>query len=759
VPKDELEGEDIRQHHRARRLARGAVAGLAILLVASLIGGGLAVANARQADRQSERAEHEAAIAKARGLAGQAAARAGSAPDLALLLALEAHRLDDSVESRAALFTALEQTARLRKIVTGFPADETVVGLSEDGGTFALSDPGGRVRVVDVDTGDSRAWFATGQRGPVDVFFSADGGLMATTSEDSTVRLSDTANPEARSSVLRGHEWPVRTAAFSGDGRLLATADSSGQVLLWDVDSGQLIARPPSTLVLAVFGLDVSPDATRVALSGIATRVFRVADGGHSVGTEFALDGPSHAVAFSSDGALLGVTRADDRLVDVWDVASRQRLHSFRLPEGIDNSALSFAVSFSQDGGTVAAGNADGTTVAWDLETGQVVGPPLVGLRGAAAHVTIDADASHITTASATGVASWDLQGTALSTRRIPEPTLEGTSVAFSPDGRQVATIDTGGRLSIRDGVTLRRRGDPVPTTAPKCCTPVVAFSPDGRSVVAGAGDHLSSVDVRARVFDRPPLDIGAQLSDLEFSRDGTLLAVGAGDGTAAIVDVRRWSIRRRFVVSGREAGVSRTTDYANQGREVGVALSPDGTLLASVGNEGRVVLEEVGGDGRTVLAEGTGPAYALDFSADGRYLAAGFANGTALLIDIARRPTSSVALVGHAGYIFDLAFSPDNDLLAVVSFSGVTLWDVASRERIGELVGRALPYRLAFSPDGLSLATSWDDNSLIVWQLDVRTWLRRACEISGRNLTRTEWDQYVGAEPYRKTCSQWPEG
>jgi hypothetical protein len=37
----------------------------------------------------------------------------------------------------------------------------------------------------------------------------------------------------------------------------------------------------------------------------------------------------------------------------------------------------------------------------------------------------------------------------------------------------------------------------------------------------------------------------------------------------------------------------------------------------------------------------------------------------------------------------------------------------------------------LAFSLDGLSLETTWYDNSLIVWELDVRTWLRRACEMA----------------------------
>jgi WD40 repeat protein len=758
MAKDELEGEDIRQHRQSRRLARGAMAGLAVLLVASLVAGGLAVANARQADRQRDRAGHEAAVARARGLAGQAAARAASAPDLALLLALEAHRLDDSVESRGALLTALERTTRLREIVTGFPADETVVGLSEDGGTFALSNPRGRVRLLDVATRAPKAAFDTGQRGPVSVFFSPDGTALATTSEDTTVRLWDAGTGRARSPVLRDHAFPVRAADFSDDGVLLATADVAGQGLLRDVATGRLVSRLPPKLVLYGVGIDFTPDATRVALSGIFdTTVFSVADGGRSVAPEFSVEGSSRRVAFSADGALLAVARADDRLVDVWDVAGRRRRHSLTFPGSNDFGSL----SFSPAEGTLAAGRTDGTTVVWDLESGQAVGEPLGGLRGAVDHVVIEADSSRITTASATGVASWDLSGTALSTRRLLGSVVPGVpfaeSVAFSPDGERIATIGYEGDLSIRDAVTLERRGEAVPTAAPTCCGLAVAYSPDGRFVVGGSGASVSLVDVRAGAVDRPALDVGAYLADLEFSRDGKLLAVGTVEGTAVLIDFERWSIRRRVAVSGDDA--ARVSSAEVPGREVGVALSPDGTLLATVDNEGRVVLEGLAGDDRTTAAVGKGPAFAAAFSADGRYLATGFANGTALLIDVERGQSAPVALVGHAGHISDVAFSPDDDLLAVASRGGITLWDVGTRQRIGELVARSNPFEMAFTSDGSSLATTWYDRSLIVWQLDPRAWRRRACAIAGRNLTRTEWDQHVGAEPDRKTCSQWPEG
>jgi WD40 repeat protein len=65
----------------------------------------------------------------------------------------------------------------------------------------------------------------------------------------------------------------------------------------------------------------------------------------------------------------------------------------------------------------------------------------------------------------------------------------------------------------------------------------------------------------------------------------------------------------------------------------------------------------------------------------------------------------------------------------------------------------------LAFSPDGKLLASDSPDNTITLWDMDPISWHARACQIVRRNLTRQEWAQYFGDEPYRQTCEQWSPG
>jgi hypothetical protein len=47
-----------------------------------------------------------------------------------------------------------------------------------------------------------------------------------------------------------------------------------------------------------------------------------------------------------------------------------------------------------------------------------------------------------------------------------------------------------------------------------------------------------------------------------------------------------------------------------------------------------------------------------------------------------------------------------------------------------------------------------------VLWDLDVKSWVKRLCRIANRNLTFAEWQQYMGGDfRYHRTCFQLPDG
>jgi len=100
-----------------------------------------------------------------------------------------------------------------------------------------------------------------------------------------------------------------------------------------------------------------------------------------------------------------------------------------------------------------------------------------------------------------------------------------------------------------------------------------------------------------------------------------------------------------------------------------------------------------------------------------------------------------------------------DGAQLAATSSDGrLRLWDVATRRSIGPpLAGHEFSQTLALDPEG-SLITGGYEGAIIRWDLDPASWVAKACELAGRNLTREEWDRYVEGD-YAPTCPQWPAG
>ncbi|HUJ66052.1 MAG TPA: hypothetical protein VLX59_10970, partial [Acidimicrobiales bacterium] len=155
--------------------------------------------------------------------------------------------------------------------------------------------------------------------------------------------------------------------------------------------------------------------------------------------------------------------------------------------------------------------------------------------------------------------------------------------------------------------------------------------------------------------------------------------------------------------------------------------------------------------------AGGSGSGGALAFGRGGAVLATVGANGTVRLWNVAtQRPLGGPMTAGSGAGPVAAAFSPDGRTLATASAGTVRLWDVATRQEIGSpMTADTQPvYALAFSKGGSLLATAGGDGVARLWDVTFPAkLLTAACAIAGQSLTRQQWADYAGTEPFQQVC------
>ena len=161
-----------------------------------------------------------------------------------------------------------------------------------------------------------------------------------------------------------------------------------------------------------------------------------------------------------------------------------------------------------------------------------------------------------------------------------------------------------------------------------------------------------------------------------------------------------------------------RATLAGHAGPIRGIAISPDGKILATVGSGKAVKLWDLAlRREATTLTGDLGFPTCLAFSPDGKTLAAGSEDHTVVLWDIASRTKLGV-LGGHSKGITSVAFSPDGRTLVSASKDlSEKLWNVATLQEKNTLRGHSQrPTSAAFSPDGKTMATGSHDGTVKLW-------------------------------------------
>jgi WD40 repeat protein len=275
-------------------------------------------------------------------------------------------------------------------------------------------------------------------------------------------------------------------------------------------------------------------------------------------------------------------------------------------------------------------------------------------------------------------------------------------SLAFSPDGKTMAAAHGPVRLvDLASGRDLwRLESDSLHAS-------VIAFSPDGKLIASDqSSGHNSTICIWDKEGGKKIRELSSEswhIYGVTFSPDGKCLAV-AGSGAAHIWQVNTGKLMYR--IPGRESSLC------------SLAFSPDGTELAvSWGYEANLHFLDAS-TGKLLrtweIPEDSG-AHAT-YSPDGNVLATAGGSGVIRLWDRATG-AALLQLRGHDTWVGGMAFSPDGKRLAAVARGAIFLWDTTTGERLSTVAGhdRAVT-ALTFSRDGRELYSYGEDGKLLSW-------------------------------------------
>lgn len=503
-------------------------------------------------------------------------------------------------------------------------------------------------------------------RGLWSVAFSPDGKYMAASGDQSTVNVWESGYPNSWKKILSfEHKEEIRSVIFSSDNKHLATAGYDGTASIWNIETRE-VKR---------FKREDHSDIDKV-----------------------------RTVAFSPDGLKLA-TGHQDGIVILWDAASTQEIKRFKA-----HFSLVWGVCFNPTGTFLASASADKTAKIWDVEQGIL----LHTLEGHTDTVSGIACGSNgmLATSSADHTARVWYPDKGYTSLILPSSHKKLWNIAFSPNGEKLATIGGDGTANIWKLDVDKNYWIPLFTLIGHKGRGIgVAFSPDGQTLATASDDgtvRLWNVDASPEILTLH--EHRGSVGGVLYKKKGDQLITVGDDGV-----IKFWDVH-----SGKE----QKSAHAHTFPVRGIAIDREGNRLATSSNDGKIIIWEISGDILKPIQsfEGNTIGVGVALSPDGAMVAIALDDNTVKLWDI-KSGESLNTFKGHEEFVSGLVFSPDGTRLATASDdTTIKLWDVSSVNQYQDFLGHKAPIRgVAFDPEGKLLVSVSVDGAGKIWDIEER--------------------------------------
>jgi WD40 repeat protein len=434
------------------------------------------------------------------------------------------------------------------------------------------------------------------------------------------------------------------------------------------------------------------------------------------------------SVAYSYDGKFIA-TGSRDKAIKLWRSSDGKEVRSLiGSPSGISK------ITFNKPGTLLLSVNFEGELDVWDLKTGNIL-RKLTLTDDKFTCAAFHPDGKEIITGSENSfISEWDLQSGAKirEIKAVPADLITDSrfdyaktkTIAYSNDGKYIVA-GTGDKTAIVwDAISGKeiRKYKKTKYTCTTCCAEAV-ISSDNNYVISAYSDSVKVFELSSGRLVKEFNSKKTSLSSLTISNDGRYVAA------IEFGRVQIWDFKTGKVL----------LDAGDESKDIlSVSFSPDGKQIVT-GNEKRMAdIWSVPGGKKTITLKGylnqinerlldnsymywAALVNETKLSPDGRYIAVGRTGNNAKLIDF-KTGRIYKTLTGHQSMVLSLNFSNDGKYIATGGLDGkAILWDVETGSQLQVFRYRDTSlavFSLDISPDNQYLATADWAGYVVIWDM-----------------------------------------